>query len=700
MIDLLFAALGDIFTIKNLLLMMLGVTIGISVGILPGLGGTVGMSLVIPFIFDLRSEPESAIALMIGMAAVIHTADTFPSVLLGVPGSAGSQATIMDGYPMAKNGEATRALSAAFFSSMVGGVIGAFTLLMILPLARPIVLAFGPAELFMLAVLGLSIVAILAGKRPLRGLMAGGLGMLIGSIGSAPNESGVFRFDYGQPYLWDGIPLAVLALGLFALPEILDLLASGTSIAGEGADTRSSKGQAFRGLRDVAANKLLVLRSSVIGVVVGFIPGLGGSVVDWISYGFARQSVKDPEGFGRGDVRGVIAPESSNNAKEGGALIPTLLFSIPGSGTTAVLLSAFIILGIQPGRSMLEEDKQLSITVFIIATLAIANIFGTLACLSATGVVTKLANVRAARLAPFVLVVMLVGAYQSTKNWGDFIAFAVIGLLGWTMRKTDYPLPPLLIGYVLARSVERNLWLSLGVYDGWGFLTEPGAIVIGLITVALAIGGLRANKKTNEAAEQMRAELEGRPVPGESDGDAANVPVERGSMSALMFSIFIFFLFLYAGVESLGFAGRAQQYPRTVAFAAALIAGAEVLSYGRIALAGRRAGVSTAHPATPDPVLTGLRSIARYLLWLAGLYLAISLIGLVLAAVLFVIVFLAVEGELVWWRAVLAGIGVFVFLVSMEDIMSLRWPDSTFELIPSQLEDWLPEKIPGLNRLA
>ncbi|MEM7116852.1 MAG: tripartite tricarboxylate transporter permease [Chloroflexota bacterium] len=502
MLELALEALTILFQPQTLGLMLFGVLVGMLVGILPGLGGTVGMSLVLPFIFGM--DAQSAIPLMIGMAAVIHTADTFPSVLLGVPGSSGSQATIMDGYPLARKGEAARALAAAFFSSMFGGLIGAFTLLLILPIARPLVLAFGSPELFMLAILGLSMVAILAGKRPLRGLISGILGLLIGAIGAAPTTP-FYRYTFDALYLYDGLKLAVLALGLFALPEILDLLAAGTSIAGD-TNVKGVGRSWLRGLRDVISNYFLVIRSAAIGVMVGFIPGLGGSVVDWISYGLARQTVKNPEEFGKGDVRGVIAPESSNNAKEGGSLIPTLLFGIPGSGTTAVLLGAFVILGLQPGPRMLQERFDLNITILIIITLAIANVFGTLACLSLTNVVAKLATIRASRLAPFLLVIMLVGAYQSTRNWGDLIAFVVIGLLGWVMRRLKYPLPPLLIGFVLSVGVERYLWLSTARYE-WDWLTRPGVLIIAAITVVLTIGSFRVNQRTAASAANLRKEL-------------------------------------------------------------------------------------------------------------------------------------------------------------------------------------------------
>lgn len=465
--------------------MVLGVSVGILVGILPGLGGTVGLSLLLPFVFGMETGP--AIALLIGMAAVVHTADTSPSVLLGVPGSSGSQATIMDGYPLARRGEAARALGAAFFASMIGGLVGAITLFLILPVARPIVLAFRSPELLMLAVLGLSMVGILAAKRPLRGMVMATLGLLLGAVGAAPTTP-FYRFTFGQMYLWDGVSLAVLALGLFALPELLDLLASGTSIAGS--QIQRIGGGWLMGVRDVIREKLLVLRSAILGVVVGFIPGLGGSVVDWISYGVAAQTVRGSE-FGQGDIRGVIAPESSNNAKEGGALIPTLLFGIPGSGTTAVLLGGFVLLGLQPGPRMLRSD--LNVTLLIVWTLALANVLGATACMAMSGAVAKLARVRAARLAPFLLVIMLTGAYQSTRSWGDLVAFVVIGLAGWALRRLEFPLPPLLIGFVLAMTVERTLWISTTRY-GWEWLLHPAVVGIGIVTAALTVTGIRLNR--------------------------------------------------------------------------------------------------------------------------------------------------------------------------------------------------------------
>jgi putative tricarboxylic transport membrane protein len=490
------SALAALVEPARLVMLATGVGVGLVVGIIPGLSGTVGMSLLLPFIYGM--DAPSALALLIGMAAVVHTADTFPSILLGIPGSSGSQATIVDGYPLARRGEAGRALSAAFFASMVGGVLGAVALFAILPVARPLVTSLGSPELFMLTVLGLSMVGVLSGRRALLGVLAALLGLLIGTIGAAPAVPH-YRYIFGSLYLFDGIPLAVVALGLFAVPELMELLIRRESIA----QRTEVAGGWVRGLRDVIRNRWLVLRCAVVGVAVGMIPGLGGSVVDWLSYGQAVQTSRQRDEFGRGDIRGVIAPESSNNAKEAGALVPTLLFGIPGSGTTAVLLGGFVLIGLQPGPRMLSAN--LDVTLTIIWVLALANVIGALACLAPSRLIARLSHIPATKLAPFLIVVLLLGAYQSTRHWGDLIAFLAIGVLGWLMKLLDWPRPPLLIGFVLAVAAERYLWISWTRY-GWSWLLHPGVLAIGALTVALTIAGARLKRSVVEPAGGGRRE--------------------------------------------------------------------------------------------------------------------------------------------------------------------------------------------------
>lgn len=475
------------------LFMLFGIGVGLTIGLLPGLSGTVGMAILLPFVYGM--DPYTGMALLIGMTAVLHTGDTFPSVLLGIPGSSGSQATIMDGYPLAQKGEASRALSAAFIASMIGGTIGGLVLFLSIPIMRPLVLMFGSPELLMLALLGLSMVGILAGKYPIRGVLTGLLGLLIGSIGSAPAVP-EYRYTFDSLYLSSGIPLAVFALGLFALPAMIDLLAENKSIS-----TKVPKLKGWtQSIKDIITNKWLVFRSSILGTIIGFIPGLGGSVVDWISYGFAKQTVKN-NNFGKGDIRGVIAPESSNNAKEGGSLIPTLMFGIPGSGTTAVLLGGLTLMGLQAGPSLVTTELPLTLT--IVWTLVIANIIGAGACLLLSRPISRLSNIPSKVLVPFLLVIILLGAYQSTSNWGDLIAFLVIGILGWFMVRLDWPRAPLLIGFVLAPATERYLWISMSRY-GFDWLARPGVIIIGIIIILIVFFGIFYKKKEDSINTDKR----------------------------------------------------------------------------------------------------------------------------------------------------------------------------------------------------
>lgn len=493
MLDALVNGLFILLDPFRLAMLFAGVVIGIAVGILPGLGGLMGMALVLPFLFGM--DAYAGIAMLIGIAAAVPSADTFPSVLMGIPGSSGSQATIMDGYPMARQGQAARALGAAFSASMVGGIIGALALTALVPFARPIVLAFGTPELFMLTLLGLSMIGVLAGSRPLRGILAAGAGLLIGTIGGAP-VAAEYRFTYGELYLYDGISLVILALGLFALPEIVDLLARGGTIA----EKRSGLGGGWlQGVRDTLRHKWLVLRHSLIGILVGFIPGMGSSIIDWLNYGYVVQTSRDRSRFGKGDVRGVIAPESANNAKEGGVLMPTLLFGVPGSSAMALFLGALLIFGIQPGPALLRDD--LDLVFVIIWSLALGNIFGTLLCLLLSRPIAALTFVPFHFVAPVVIVIVVLGAFQETRHWGDLVMLFTFGLLGWTMKRIGMPRPPLLIGFILSGLAERYLWMSYNLYD-WDWIWRPMVLAIFALMVVLMTGGilLKRRQRREQAA--------------------------------------------------------------------------------------------------------------------------------------------------------------------------------------------------------
>jgi TctA family transporter len=369
--DVILTAIGSGFsqlmTPIYLLYLFGGVVLGLIIGWLPGLGGISGMSIMLPFLFGM--DPVGALAAMVGMSSVTSTSDTFPSVLIGVPGSAGSQATIVDGFQMTQQGQGARALSASFTASLIGGVFGAVCLSVAVIAARPILLQIGFGEQLMLIFIALTCVGVLTGSSALKGLASCGLGLLLGTIGIA-EVTAQNRMTLGTEYLIDGVSLVVLALGLFAIPEIADVLRKREQISRE----LPSKEGTLQGIKDVIKNKWLVLRCSFIGTAIGALPGLGGSIIDWLAYAHTVQSTKDKSGFGKGDVRGVIGPESANNAKEGGALIPTLFLGIPGSGTMALLMSGLIIIGITPGRSLVTN--HLDLIYLCVWSIALANVLG------------------------------------------------------------------------------------------------------------------------------------------------------------------------------------------------------------------------------------------------------------------------------------------------------------------------------------
>lgn len=484
---------------EQLFYLVLGVVLGLWIGILPGLGGIAGLSLLLPFIYGM--DPVSGLALMVGLLSTNTTSDTYSSVLLGIPGGASSQATVLDGFPLARQGQAARALSAAFICAIYSGLISATVLTFFIFIARPLILAFGLPELMMLAILGLSMVAILAGRVPIKGIIAAGLGLLAGTIGAAGAGGSLRMATYDIPYLVDGLQLEIVALSLYAIPEIVSLLREDQSISKV---TTLGSGW-LAGIRDWTQNIWLSTRCVLIGVVVGIIPGLGGSVVDWLAYGHTVQSTKDKSKFGRGEIRGVIGPESSASANYGGALVPTLIFGIPGSGSMAVFLGGLALLQLSPGPAMVRQD--LSVTYTIVWSLALGTLFGAGFCMLLSSQIAKITRIRFTLMAPFLFMMIAFAAFQSRQSITDLIALLVIGFLGILMRRFDYSRPAFLIGFVLSPGVEgfTNMAhqiavsrFSMSFQSGMSYIASPLTIIILLLTVASIIIGVRSAKNIAE----------------------------------------------------------------------------------------------------------------------------------------------------------------------------------------------------------
>ncbi|PHP26604.1 tripartite tricarboxylate transporter permease [Limimaricola cinnabarinus] len=639
-------ALTTLFSLGHLSYLLLGVLVGLGVGILPGLGGLAGLSLLLPFVYGM--EPSQALAMMVGLLAITTTSDTFPSVLMGIPGTSGSQATVMDGFPMAKRGAAARALSAAFGASLFGGVFGAVILSIAILFARPLILMMGFGEQLMLVLFALTMVGILTGSHPLKGLAACGVGLVLGTIGFA-TSTGELRMALGQTYLYDGFPLLIIAIGLFAIPEIFEILSQKQTIS---STTQQKLGHGmFAGLRDVVRHKWLVLRCSGIGALIGMLPGLGGVVIDWIAYGHVVQSAKDKSQFGKGDVRGVLAPESANNAKEGGSLVPTLLFGVPGSATMAVLLGGLVLVGIEPGAGMVQGNLDLTFT--IIWSLAIANIVGTLVCLSLVRPISKLTTIPYGYIGPVVIVIVFFAAFQATRDWLDLIALFGVGVLGVYMKRFGWSRPALLIGFFLSKGLEDSVYQATQIY-GVSFLQRPIVILLILVIIAsVTITFVRARNA---------------PKPDTGQGPATRSVRVHEMGFLLVFAA----LCIWAFFDALQRTFLAQIFP----LGASIVTGAilAVIAY-RFARGSSEDSIHYDEVRTRD----GRRTMHVYIGWLIGFLIAVYLLGLVLAAGLFVLAMIVFELRRLTWQGVVVAIMVSVLLLLLSQVLNLKFPSSLLQ---------------------
>src|ERR1700674_5553600 len=478
-VSVMFHALHLLLEPMRLLILCGGVLIGLAIGCIPGLGGVVGLAVLIPFTYNM--DAYSAFALLLGMAAVTTSSDLIPAVLFGVPGTIGAAATVIDGHAMARKGEAGRAFGAGFASSLAGGIVGALVLAVSIPILRPVMLAIGSPELLAFTLFGMSMVATLSGRAPLKGLTAAGLGLMISMVGSR-SQSGTLRWTFDWLYLWEGVPLVPATLGVFALPELAELAVSRQRIASDNVPDIKLSSQ-WQGVRDVMDNWWLVLRCSILGTGLGAIPGIGSAVIDWIAYGYAQRTERNSETFGTGDVRGVIAPESSNNAKEGGHLVPTIAFGVPAGASMAILLGAFMVHNLTPGPEMLT--KNLDVTYTIVWSLTLAHVMGAIICLSGSRWLAMVSRIRPEILLPIIVALVFVAAYEGSHDWGDLFSLFVFGVLGWIMKRLSWPRPPMVVGIVIGGIFERYLYISTSLY-GIGWLWRPVVMAI-LALVAWAL---------------------------------------------------------------------------------------------------------------------------------------------------------------------------------------------------------------------
>src|SRR5438309_1635247 len=479
MLNALISGLIQCFSWATFSLMLIGIIIGFVVGILPGLGGPTAMALMLPFIFKMSAV--EAFAFLLGMTAVTATTGDITSVLFGVPGEPTTASTIVDGHSMARNGEAGRALGAVLMSSLVGAVFGAVAIAVAIPIVRPLVLSFGSPEFFMLSLLGITFVAALSGEDILKGMVSGGIGLMLATIGLDP-ISGIQRYTFNQLFLWDGIGLVPITIGFYAIPETIELAVLGTSIA-----TQEVKelGGVMEGVKDTFRHWWLVIRCSALGTFTAIIPGMGAATTQSLAYAHAVQSSPNKERFGKGAVEGVLGPGAANNSTLGGSLVTTVAFGVPASVTMAILMGAFLIQGLVPGPSMLTPAPKghLTLTLSMVWTIVVSNVITVAVCFLFLKQLVKITQIRGALLIPFILMLVAVGAFAEKNVFEDVLIVLLFGALGWVMARLGWPRPPLLLGLVLGPLAENKLLLSTDNYC-LACLLRPAVLVLLAIIVA------------------------------------------------------------------------------------------------------------------------------------------------------------------------------------------------------------------------
>jgi len=468
-------------TWPNPLLILTGTVIGQVFGMIPGLSGSLAVALMIPLTFTMALH--EAMFLLVSAIGGSAFGGSLSAILINIPGTAINAATTFDGHPLARQGKAGLAIGAAAAASALGAIVGLAVLAASIPLMIKALLLIGPPEIFMLTFLGLTVIALAAEGSIIAALIAGGLGMLLSFHGYVGVVGGV-RFTYGASYLWDGIPLVPVFIGLFGVSGGIELLLGGRQVARE---VPSGTGGVWQGVVAVFRHPKVFFTSAGIGVLIGIIPGVGGSVSNFLAYTVARQMSREPESFGKGNIEGVIAPEAANDSKDGGALMPTLALGIPGSEAMAILLGAFLLHGVEAGHSMFTQ--RLDLVWVLIAALLASNILTSALGIAFAGQLIKLTLVPVQRYAPSIICLCLIGAYGVNQNLLDSFSAVLFGVVGYVMLRLGYSRVALVIGIMLGAKAEAAFYQSIQIARGDAtiFWQRPVSLILFLLIVVVLV---------------------------------------------------------------------------------------------------------------------------------------------------------------------------------------------------------------------
>ncbi|MDN3987650.1 tripartite tricarboxylate transporter permease [Zwartia vadi] len=475
---------GVAFTPLNVMVAAIGSFFGTIVGVLPGLGPINGVAMLIPIAFAMNLPPETSLILLAAVYVGAEYGGRITSILLNVPGEAAAVMTTLDGYPLARQGLANVALSISAWSSFVGSLIGVIGIVFFAPVLASWALAFGPAEYFVLMVFAFCALTSLLGDQPVKGVLAAMIGLAISTVGVDAN-SGVYRYTFDHPNLSDGIAFVVVVIGLFAVAEMLQMLEN--SLTGVSINVPPSIRKMFN-FKEFKFTWWSTMRASVMGFFIGVLPGAGASVASAVTYAYEKKHYenRDPDAkFGRGDLRGLAAPEAANNSAATGSFIPMLTLGVPGSGTTAVMMGALSLYNITPGPVLFDQQPQL--VWGLIASLFVANLMLLFMNIPMVRVFASMLKVPPWLLVPGILTISFVGVFALHSATFDLGLVVAIGVIGYLLRKMGLPMPPLVLGVVLGEMMEQNLRRALSITNGEIGILFQSPISIGLWIAALVV---------------------------------------------------------------------------------------------------------------------------------------------------------------------------------------------------------------------
>ncbi|AVJ18631.1 tripartite tricarboxylate transporter permease [Serratia sp. JUb9] len=486
---------------QNLVIALIGCFVGTIVGLLPGLGPINGVAILLPLAFALKLPAESALILLATVYIGCEYGGRISSILLNVPGDAAAIMTALDGYPMAQQGRAGVALSISAVSSFIGSIIAIGGIILFAPLLARWSLAFGPAEYFALMIFAIACLGSMMSQNPLKSLLAALIGLGLATVGVDAN-TGVYRFTFDSVHLSDGIQFIVVVIGLFSVSEILLMLES----TGAGQKLVRKTGRLLFNRKEAKECAGPALRSSVVGFFVGILPGAGATIASALTYMTEKKISGNSDTFGKGDIRGVAAPEAANNASACGSFIPMLTLGVPGSGTTAVMMGALTLYNITPGPAMFTEQPD--IVWGLIAALLIANVMLLIMNIPLIGLFTRMLTIPLWFLVPAIAAVSAVGVYAVHSTTFDLMLMVGLGVFGYILRKMHFPMSPLILGFVLGELLEQNLRRALSISNGeYGILWGSGiaqsllVLAVAVLVVPPVLRTIRKRRQTVETAE-------------------------------------------------------------------------------------------------------------------------------------------------------------------------------------------------------